>query len=125
MQELLEGISFNFAFVFIHHCIFFMMMERSQYPASINEIPSPDVMLLCVYYDKLQIFYNHFMLIRTQLVSLNRRVQKWNKCCTKEIKKRAGFIVELYKHAGIFKNTRRVWRSMSQRQALLTLLECS
>ena len=93
MQELLEGISFNFAFVFIHHCIFFMMMERSQYPASINEIPSPDVMLLCVYYDKLQIFYNHFMLIRTQLAPLNRRVQKWNKCCTKEIKNMPGALL--------------------------------
>ena len=63
MQELLEGISFNFAFVFIHHCIFFMMMERSLYPASINEIPSPDVMFVFIN-DKLQIFYNHFMLIR-------------------------------------------------------------
>ena len=34
-------------------------------------------------------------------------------------------IVELYKHAGIFKNTREVRRSTSRRRVLLALLECS
>ena len=38
---------------------------------------------------------------------------------------KAECIVELYKHAGIFKNTREVQRSTSRRRVLLALLECS
>ena len=45
-------------------------------------------------------------------------------CSIKEIKK-AECIVELYKQAGIFKNTREVRRSTSRRRVLLALLECS
>ena len=41
----------------------------------------------------------------------------------KEIKKCAECIVELYKHAGIFKNTREVQRSTSRRRVLLALRE--
>ena len=37
-------------------------------------------------------------------------------------KKRAECIVEFYKHAGIIKNTREVWRCTSRRRALLALL---
>ena len=46
-------------------------------------------------------------------------------CFIIEIKKRAECIVELYKHTGIFKNSREVRRSTHLRLVLLTLLECS
>ena len=44
---------------------------------------------------------------------------------TKELKKIAECIVELYKQAGSFKNTREVRRSTNRRRVLLVLLECS
>ena len=62
MQEPLEGIPFNFALVFIHYCIFFMM-QRSLYPASINEIPAPDAVFVFIKISY-KIFYNRFEVIR-------------------------------------------------------------
>ena len=45
---------------------------------------------------------------------------------TKEIKKTvSSSIVELYKHLGIFKNTREVRKSTSRGRILFALLECS
>lgn len=61
MQEPLEGISFNFVFVFILYCIFFMTMSRSLYP--INEMPAPDAVFMFIKISY-KIFYNRFRVIR-------------------------------------------------------------
>ena len=64
MQEPLEGISFNFVFVFIHYCIFFMTISRSLYP--INVMPAPDAVFVFIKISY-KIFYNRFRVIRVSL----------------------------------------------------------
>ena len=65
MQQPLEGISFNFVFVFIHYCIFFTTMSRSLYP--INVMPAPDAVFVFIKISY-KIFYNRFRVIRVSLL---------------------------------------------------------